>query len=77
MQNLSLLRWIPDGLYLKMLFRRKMGYHLDLKSPKTFAEKLQWLKLYDRKPIYHQMVDKVACKTLIDNTIGGGMLYLH
>ena len=49
-----------------------MGYPLDLKHPKTFAEKLQWLKLYDRKPVYHQMVDKVESKSLIDGVVGVG-----
>lgn len=65
-------RWMPDKLYQKLQFRVYMGYPLNLKSPKTFAEKLQWLKLYDRKPIYHQMVDKVDCKLLIISIIGGG-----
>lgn len=61
---------LPDKLYLKCLFRLIMGYKLDLKSPKTFAEKCQWLKLYDRKPIYHQMVDKYEAKKLVAGLIG-------
>lgn len=62
--------WLPDRLYLKCLFRLMMGYKLDLKNPKTFAEKCQWLKLYDRKPIYHQMVDKYEAKKLVASLIG-------
>lgn len=62
-------KWWPDKLYLKVLFFLKMGYKLDLKKPKTFAEKLQWLKLYDRKPVYHQMVDKVESKKLINDIV--------
>ena len=62
--------FIPDKLYLKMLFRLKMGYWPDLKNPKTFNEKLQWLKLYDRKPEYAQMVDKVEAKKYVANIIG-------
>lgn len=62
--------WLPDRLYLKCLFRLMMGYKLDLKNPKTFAEKCQWLKLYDRQPIYHQMVDKYEAKKLVASLIG-------
>ena len=51
-------RLVPDRIYLKMVFRLSMKKKLDLKSPKTFNEKLQWLKLYDRKPEYTNMVDK-------------------
>lgn len=40
---------IPDDIYLKIVYRRNMGERLDLKNPVTFQEKLQWLKLYDRK----------------------------
>lgn len=62
-------RWLPDRLYLKALFPLKMGYKLNLREPQTFAEKLQWLKLYDRKTIYHQMVDKVDSKSLINSIL--------
>lgn len=59
-----------DKLYLKILFRLKMGYRLDLKNPKTFSEKLQWLKLYNRKPEYTTMVDKYAVKKYVADKIG-------
>lgn len=62
--------WLPDRIYLKLLFRFKMGYRLNLKDPKTFSEKLQWLKLYDRRPEYTQMVDKYAVKEYVAKTIG-------
>ena len=61
---------LPDRLYLKLLFCHKMGYSLNLRSPKTFSEKLQWLKLYDRKPEYTQMVDKAAVKDYVAGIIG-------
>jgi hypothetical protein len=47
-----------------------MGYPLDLENPKTFNEKLQWLKLYDRKPIYTTMVDKYEVKKYIAEKLG-------
>ena len=60
----------PDKLYLELQFRHVMGYKLDLEHPKTFQEKLQWLKLYDRKPIYHKMVDKYEAKEYIAEKVG-------
>lgn len=62
--------WLPDKLYLKLMFRCKMGYRLNLKSPLTFSEKLQWLKLYNRKPEYTMMVDKYAVKDYVASVIG-------
>ena len=43
---------MPDEKYLKLMFRARTGRKLKLKNPQTFNEKLQWLKLYDRKPEY-------------------------
>jgi len=68
--SLGFLNWLPDAVYLKGCFRARMGYKLDLGNPKTFNEKLQWLKLYDRNPAYTQMVDKYAVREYIKNTIG-------
>lgn len=59
-----------DELYLKILFQLQMGYPLNLQSPQTFSEKLQWLKLYNRKPEYTQMVDKYAVKEYVAKLIG-------
>lgn len=61
---------ISDRLYLKIKFRYEMGYKLDLKNPKTFNEKLQWLKLYDRNPLYTKMVDKYEVREYIKEKIG-------
>lgn len=68
LQNSSFL--FPDKLYLTLLFRCKMGYWIDWKNPKTFSEKLQWLKLYNRKPEYTTMVDKFAVKEYVAKIIG-------
>ena len=59
-----------DKMYLKLLFRLKMRYKLNLKNPKTFSEKLQWLKLYNRKPEYTKMVDKYAVKEYVASILG-------
>ena len=63
-------RIFPDELYLKLLFRLRMGYKLDLDNPQTFCEKLQWLKLHNRKSEYPQMVDKYDAKQYVANIIG-------
>ena len=60
----------PDKLYLTLLYRLKMGYWIDWKNPKAFSEKLQWLKLYNRKPEYTTMVDKYAVKEYVAKIIG-------
>ncbi len=60
----------PDKLYLTLLFRCRMGQWIDWKNPKTFSEKLQWLKLYNRKPEYTTMVDKFAVKEYVAKLIG-------
>lgn len=61
---------LPDKAYLKMRYYAFMGKRLNLKSPKTFNEKLQWLKLYDRRPEYTVMVDKYAAKKYVSEIIG-------
>jgi len=62
---------LPDRLYLKMLFMLKVGYKLNLKTPKTFNEKLSWIKLYDRQPLYTRLADKYAVKQYVAERIGG------
>lgn len=61
---------LSDKMYLRLLFRNNMGYRLNLKNPQTFSEKLQWLKLYDRRPEYTIMVDKVKAKEYVASIIG-------
>ena len=63
-------RWLPDKTYLQLLYRFKMGHRLDLNHPKTFTEKIQWLKLYNRRPEYTLMVDKYAVKKYVADIIG-------
>lgn len=68
--NFGVYNKMSDELYLKKLFRIKFGYELNLKDPKTFSEKIQWLKLYNRKKAYIQMVDKYAVKDYVASIIG-------
>lgn len=61
---------VPDKLHLKALFKRRLGYQLNLERPQTFNEKLNWLKLFNRKPEYTMMVDKFAVKEYVKERIG-------
>lgn len=61
---------LPDALYLWLMYFFQTGKRLHLKHPKTFNEKLQWLKLHNRKPEYSTMVDKYAAKDYVANIIG-------
>ncbi len=61
---------MTDKWWLEIAWKRYMGYKLDLKHPQTFNEKLQWLKLYDRKPEYITMVDKYRAKQWVADRIG-------
>lgn len=66
----ELLNWMDDKTYLKLAFFASTGKRLNLDNPKTFNEKIQWLKLYDRKPIYTTMVDKYEVKKRVAEQIG-------
>lgn len=61
---------ISDRLFIKAKYFYMMGYKLPLDNPQTFNEKLQWLKLYNRKPIYTTLVDKYEVKKYVQNKIG-------
>ena len=62
--------WMSDETYLKIAYRIAMGKSLPLESPQTYNEKLQWLKLHDRKPEYTMMVDKYEVKEYVASLIG-------
>ncbi len=68
--SIGALDFLPDSLYLRLLFPLRVGYPLNLTHPKTFNEKLQWLKLHDRKPEYKKYVDKYAVRDYVRETVG-------
>lgn len=70
MARKGMMNWMPDKPYLKLMFRAVTGKRLNLHNPKNFNEKLQWLKLYDRNPLYTVMVDKVKAKEYVASKIG-------
>lgn len=66
----KILKIIPDYIYLKLLYKKRTGKKLNLRNPITFNEKMQWLKLYNRKPEYTTMVDKYEVKKYVADVIG-------
>lgn len=62
--------WMSDKNYLQIAFWARMHKRLDLTHPRSFSEKLQWLKLYDRRPCYTALVDKYEVKRFVEQTIG-------
>lgn len=66
----GLLNWMPDEMYIKIRYKLFTACWLNLENPQSFNEKLQWLKLHDRKPLYTQLVDKYAVRQYIAEKIG-------
>ncbi len=64
------LKIIPSKAFLRMHYGVSLGKRLNLKEPKTFNEKMQWLKLYHHDPIFTKMVDKYEVKDYIKEKIG-------
>ena len=63
-------KWMPDKTYLRIMYYSQIGKQLHIDNPKTFNEKLQWLKINDRKDIYTTIVDKCEAKTYVSERIG-------
>ncbi len=70
MERLGLFDRMPDEQYLKLKYKSVFGKKLDLDNPQTFNEKLQWLKLHNRKPEYTIMVDKYKVREYIAQELG-------
>ena len=62
-------KWLPDKVYLKIVFKLKTGLSLNLKNPQTYTEKLNWLKLNDIHPEYTQLVDKYSVKEFVQERL--------
>lgn len=60
---------LNDEEFLRKIFQKYQGYPLDLDNPKTFNEKMQWMKLHDRQPEYITMVDKHEAKHYLADRI--------
>lgn len=65
---------VPDETYLRWMFWARIGTRLNLEDPQSFNEKLQWLKLHNRKPEYTVMVDKYRVRDYVVQIIGAEYL---
>lgn len=65
---------IKDEIYLQYMWQWIMGGKLNLENPKTYNEKLQWLKLYDRKKFYCRIADKYEVRKYVEEKIGNDYL---
>ena len=63
-------KWIPDYFYLKLYSKLELGKSLDIKNPRTFNDKINWLKLYNRNPKLITCADKYKVRDYIKSTIG-------
>ena len=70
------LRWMPDKMYLQLNYFGHFHKFMNLMNPKTYNEKLNWLKLHDHNPIYPEIVDKYTAKGYCEKISGGGTAYL-
>ena len=70
LRNAAFARLAPNRVYVRKVYREKTGKELDLKHPRTFNEKIQWLKLYYRNPILTRMADKVEAKEVVRERLG-------
>ncbi len=61
---------VPDEVAIKKKFKKFWGYNLDINHPKNFSEKLQWLKLYNRKDWYTECADKMTVRHYLTRTLG-------
>lgn len=59
-----------DERYLRLLYWGRFGRRLDLEAPRTYSEKIQWLKIHDRNPLYTRLADKLAVKQWVAERIG-------
>ena len=66
----NFLNWMDDEKYIKIAHRIKLDEELDLNNPKTYNQKLQWLKLNYRKPEFTQLVDKYGVREFVKERIG-------
>ena len=61
---------LPDKWYLSWKFRKMFGRPINWKNPCSFNEKINWLKLHDRNPQYHLLIDKLRVKSIVAKLIG-------
>src|SRR5690554_1061088 len=70
LSNKGFFNFLSDETFIKYRFRASFGIKIDLNNPKTFNEKIQWLKLFYRKPEFSIMADKYKVREYVESVIG-------
>lgn len=63
-------RRMPDKMYLKWQYWHIYHRNLNIKEPRTYAEKLAYLKMYRQNPLLSRLVDKYEVRTFVAEKIG-------
>ena len=66
----NLMSILPDRFYVSLKYFYRFHKFPNLKNPKTYNEKLQWMKLNDHNELYHTLADKYEVKKYVENLIG-------
>lgn len=66
--------FLSDEYFIRIRYRTRLGKKINLDYPRKFNEKLEWLKLHDRNPVYTQMADKFLVREHVASVVGGGYL---
>lgn len=74
-QIMNALSFLPDKPYLRLFYFSTTGRNINFKNPVGYNEKLQWLKVNDRRPEYSQLVDKLAVREHIEKALGPGYMF--
>lgn len=61
---------LNDKKFIELNYEYELGKKVNLNKPKTFNEKLQWMKLYDHNELYTKLVDKYEVKEYVKSKIG-------
>ncbi|MCL2223637.1 MAG: glycosyl transferase [Defluviitaleaceae bacterium] len=65
-----MLTWVPDSLYVRVWYFYRTRKWLNLKNPKRFNDKMNWLKLYYKNPLFSKFADKYEVRDYVTNVIG-------
>ncbi len=65
---------LTDKTFIHLEFRRRLGKAINLKNPKSFSEKIQWIKLHDRNPLMTLCTDKYEVRKVVESKVGTHIL---
>ncbi|MCQ2963887.1 ATP-grasp fold amidoligase family protein [Streptococcus sp.] len=65
-----MLKFLPDRIYIQLNYFARFKKFANLETPKTYNEKINWLKLNVKNPLYTKLVDKYEVKSYVGNIIG-------